>query len=130
MPTYPYECQACGHRFEIEMRMSEYSSTIKPPCFACESVEVLRIFTPPMINFTGDGWATKNGRIAGQMQRKNNRLAAKEREQKRDGTIPQLVPNVGGEHTDSWSDAAKLARSQGKDPSGYEHRAQKEKASP
>ena len=128
MTTYPYECQSCGHHFEIQMRMSEYDTKMKPPCPECGSVDVLRILTPPMINFSGDGWTGKNNRIAGQMREKNKRLASKEREMKGDGMIPQLAPNVGGERVDSWSEAAKLAKSKGKDTSGYESYARKEKA--
>jgi len=128
MPTYPYECQTCEHRFEIVMKMSEYDSKMKPPCPECGAEEQsLRIFTPPMINFAGDGWSTKNNRIAGQMRAKNRRLAAKEREQKNDGKLPTLAPNVGGERVDSWSEAAKLAKSKGKDTTGYESLARKER---
>ena len=102
----------------------------RSPCPECGAEEqTYRLFSPPMINFSGDGWSTKNGRIAGQMRKKNERLAAKEREQKGDGMIPQLAPNVGGERVDSWSDAAKLAKDKGKDTSGYERLARKEKAS-
>jgi predicted nucleic acid-binding Zn ribbon protein len=110
------------------MRISEYDSTIVQPCPTCESRNTRRIITAPYITFSGDGWATKNNRIAGQMARKNAHLANKEREAKGDGFVPQLVPNVEGERTESWSDAAKLAQDQGKDPSGYVTRAQKEKA--
>jgi putative FmdB family regulatory protein len=127
MTTYPYECQTCEHQFEIQMRMSEYEPGMKFPCPECGSTDVTRILTPPMINFSGDGWGTKNGRIAGQMREKNKRLAAKEREMKGDGMIPSLAPNVGGERVDSWSDAAKLAKSKGKDTSGYEKYARKER---
>lgn len=130
MTTYPYECQCCDHQFVIEMKMSDYSTKIKPPCPDCESEDVLRIFTPPMINFAGDGWATKNNRIRGQMARKNKRLANKEREQKGDGMIPSLAPNVGGERVGSWAEASKLAKSKGKNTAGYDRlarKAQKEK---
>jgi putative FmdB family regulatory protein len=127
MTTYPYECQSCEHQFEIQMRMSEYDSKVKPPCPECGSAEVLRVFTAPMINFAGDDWSTKNGRIKQQMAAKRKRLASKEREMKNDGMIPSLQPNVGGERVDSWSEAAKLAKSKGKDTSGYESYARKER---
>lgn len=130
MPTYDYQCEACDHHFEIVMKISEYDTKFQPVCPNCGAEEkAIRVFTPPMINFTGDGWSTKNSRIAGQMRKKNERLAAKEREQKGDGMIPRLAPNVGGERVDSWSEAAKLAKDKGKDTSGYERLARKEKAS-
>ena len=127
MTTYPYECEDCGHQFEIQMKMSDYDSTKKPPCPACDSASVFRIYTSPMISFPGDGWATKNNRIAGQMKNKNKRLAAKEREMKGDGMVPKLAPNVDGERVSSWSEATKLAKSKGKNTSGYESYARKEK---
>jgi putative FmdB family regulatory protein len=130
MPTYDYQCQSCEHHFELVMKMSEYDTKMKPPCPECGAEEQsIRVFSPPMINFSGDGWSTKNSRIAGQMRAKNKRLAAKEREQKGDGMIPQLAPNVGGERVDSWGEAAKLAKDKGKDTTGYERLARKEKAS-
>jgi hypothetical protein len=42
--------------------------------------------------------------------------------------VPSLAPNVDGERTDSWSDATKLAKSKGKDTSGYEKYARKERS--
>jgi hypothetical protein len=83
----------------------------------------------PATIFKGDSWTTKNNRVKAQMREKNKRLAAKEREQKGDGMIPQLAPNVGGERVDSWNEAAKLAKSHGKDTSGYEAMARKAKKS-
>lgn len=130
MPTYDYECGACEHAFEIVEKISEYDPKHRPPCPKCGAEEqTYRLFSPPMINLVGDGWAGKNLRIAGQMRAKNKRLAAKEREMKGDGMIPQLAPNVGGERVDSWSEAAKLAKDKGKDTSGYERLARKAKAS-
>lgn len=128
MSTYPYECQSCELYFEIEMRMSEYDVKMRPPCPECSSEDVCRVFTPPMINFSGDGWSSKNNRIAGQMRAKNKRLQAKEREQKGDGMLPSLQPNVNGERTESWAEAAKLAKSKGKDTSGYDANARKKRA--
>lgn len=128
MATYPYECEACETNFEFEMSMKEYDSKAIYPCPECGSENTRRIFTVPYVNFPGDSWATKNNRISGQMREKNKRLAQKEREQKGDGMIPSLAPNVGGERTATWSEAAKLAKSKGKDTSGYEANARKEKA--
>ena len=61
------------------------------------------------------------------MATKNRRLDAKTEEMKRDAPGVSLVPNVGGERTDSWAEAGRLAASQGKDPSGYEAKAKTEK---
>ena len=128
MTTYPYQCQSCSDPFEIEMRMSEFHTSLRPPCPSCQSTNVKRVLTVPHLSFVGDGWPGKNNRVRNQMKKKNQRLAAKERDMKGDGVVPKLLPNVGGERTDSWSEAAKLARSKGNDASGYESLARKESA--
>ncbi len=71
---------------------------------------------------SGDDWAGKNIRIKNQMAKKNERLEAK----RNDHPTVTLAPNVGGERVDSWSEASKLAASQGKDTTGYDMRAKKE----
>lgn len=127
MTTYEYECQECQHVFAVQMRMSEYDPKKKPPCTECGATNPQRLITPWLMSFKGDDWATKNSRIKGQMKDRRKKLAVKENEQKRDGMLPTLAPNVGGERTDSWADAAKLAKDKGKDTSGYERLARKEK---
>lgn len=127
MATYPYECADCNHYFEFELNMKDYDSKGVYVCPECGSEHTKRVFTAPYVNFSGDDWASKNNRIQGQMREKNKRLSAKERELKGDGFIPQLAPNVGGERVSSWSEAAKLAKSKGKETAGYEKYAHKEK---
>jgi len=128
MPTYTYECTSCEREFDEIVPMKFYQDP--QPCPECETMSkrVLSRRFPGTI-FKGDSWGTKNGRVAAQMAENRKRAGAKQLELKRDGAIPTLAPNVGGERTDSWSDAAKLAKSKGKDSSGYEQRARKEKAS-
>jgi hypothetical protein len=60
------------------------------------------------------------------MEKKNQRLDAKQNERKRDAPMVTLAPNVGGERVESWSEASKLAASKGKDTSGYDALARKE----
>lgn len=127
MPTYPYECESCEAHFEIEMRITDYDPKAKPPCPECSSEETIRIFTVPYVNFPGDDWTTKNNRVQRQMRKKNERLKDREREQKGDGTVPSLVPNVGGERVESWSEARKLAKSKGLSTSSYDRRVHEEK---
>jgi hypothetical protein len=54
------------------------------------------------------------------MAEKNRRLEAKQEERRRDAPGVKLAPNVGGERVDSWADAQKLAKSQGKDAGSYD----------
>jgi hypothetical protein len=77
----------------------------------------------------GDSWAGKNMTLLSQMNAKNERLDRKQEEKKRDlKGIMRLAPNVGGERVDTWSEAARLAASRGKDVSSYEPMVRKEKA--
>lgn len=126
MPTYAYQCEACDIAFEKVLPISKYDEPQE--CPDCGQGPAKKLVTAPNFILRGDGWAGKNNRIANQMRRKNQRLASKEREIKNDAPSVRLAPNVGGERTESWSDASKLAASKGKDTSGYDRLAAKEKA--
>ena len=125
MPTYSYECQDCEADFERILPLAEYKA---PQTCDCGSDNTQKLITAVGLNFPGDGWASKNGRIQRQMVEKNKKLAKKEKDYKRSGRIPTLVPTVNGEQTESWSDATKLAKDKGKDTTGYEKFARKEKS--
>lgn len=126
MPIYSYRCESdpCQWEGDVMRPISQCSDPY--PCPDCTG-ETKKLVTQVGVIFKGDGWATKNGRIAKQMREKNRRLSGKENEMKRDAPGMTLAPNVGGERVDSWSDATKLAKSKGKDTSGYERLARKEK---
>ena len=126
MPIYQYECQSCETQFEAMATIAKREAPQE--CPDCGSLDSLKIITAVNLNFPGDGWVTKNNRVAGQMRDKNNRLRGKEEDFSRSGQVPKLVPNVGGEQVDNWSEASKLAESKGKDNSGYDRIARKEKA--
>ena len=52
MPLHEYECDACGHRFEVIQKFSD------PPiekCPKCGSV-VRKLQASPAIQFKGSGW--------------------------------------------------------------------------
>jgi putative FmdB family regulatory protein len=124
MPTYTYHCETCEDDFDDLVPLANYQEP--QACPVCDTLSPRTMGTFPGTIFRGDGWSSKNNRIAGQMKVKNERLKAKEREQKGDGMIPSLAPNVGGEKTGSWAEASKLAKSKGKDTSGYDQLARKE----
>lgn len=126
MPTYTYECNACELEFDELVPLATYQDP--QPCPTCKNLSerVLGHYFPGVV-FKGDAWATKNNRVAGQMANNRKHAGEKQYELKMDGAIPQLAPNVGGERTNSWGDAAKLAKDQGKDTSGYDRLARKEK---
>lgn len=117
MPTYTYACDVCEIDFEQILPLDRYNEPQACPSCGATSRKTV---APVGFILTGDGWASKNGRVAKQMAEKNRRLDAKQRELKNDGPGVTLVPNVGGERVDSWSDAKKLAESQGKNGASYD----------
>ena len=126
MPTYSYQCGECELYFDKILPISRYKEPQK--CPECDAGPAKKLVTKPNFILRGDGWAGKNNRIAGQMRKKNQRLDAKQSERRKSGSGGvRLAPNVDGERVGSWSEASKLARSKGKDSSGYDRMAAKEK---
>ena len=123
---YNYICGNCEIKYSASIPIAEYN--IPQPCVEC-GVKNDKIFEPTT-NFIlkGDGWAGKNMRVKAQMREKNKKLDARTNEMKRDAPNVSLVPNVGGERVDSWSDAQKLAQSKGKNTASYDSLVSKEKA--
>jgi putative FmdB family regulatory protein len=117
MPLYSHECQECQHVFDVWAKMDERNDPSEcPECGAVNSKPVIT-----KINFItpGDGWASKNNRIKGQMRKKSERLREKSRERSREQPVATLAPNVDGERTESWADAQKLAKDKGKNTDSY-----------
>ncbi len=52
MPLYEYECQSCGHRFEMLQKVADSPLT---SCVKCEG-KVERLLSSPAIQFKGTGW--------------------------------------------------------------------------
>jgi len=52
MPLYEYECETCGHRFEVIQKFSD------PPLEACGACggPVKKLLSSPAIQFKGSGW--------------------------------------------------------------------------
>ena len=126
MPTYEYRCEHCGAEFDKLLPIARYKEP--QDCPECGKGPAKKMISGGSgFILRGDGWAGKNMKIKNQMRAKNKRLDAKQRERRNDAPTATLAPNVDGERVGSWSDAAKLAKSKGKDASGYEARARKEK---
>lgn len=128
MPTYEYRCEACSHEFEMFLRMSD-CDTIQS-CPSCKSPDTRKLISGGAgFILSGDDWTGKNIRVNRQMEQKNRSRASRQEERKRDAPVVQLAPNVGGERTESWADAQRLAAAKGKDAASYTPMVQKEKAS-
>jgi len=124
MPTYEYKCPTCEASIERTMPLKEFS---QPQTCACGATLERLIPSGLGMVLKGDGWPGKAMKVNGQMAAKNRRLGAKSAEKAKDAPGLKLVPNVGGEQVESWSEARSMAASLGKDTSTYEPLVQKEK---
>lgn len=52
MPLYEYECENCGHRFEVIQKFSDAPLTECPKCKG----KVNKLLSSPAIQFKGSGW--------------------------------------------------------------------------
>ena len=53
MPIYAFECQACGHGFEVMQKMSEAPPTA---CPACGKPELRKLLSAAGFQLKGSGW--------------------------------------------------------------------------
>ena len=127
MPTYTYHCDACDSPFEKVLPMSRYDELQE--CPECGEKPARKTYSAGNgFILKGDGWAGKNMRINNQMKKNRARAGARQNTMVRDAPSVTLAPNVGGERVGSWSEASKLAKAKGKETSGYDKLARKEKA--
>jgi putative FmdB family regulatory protein len=52
MPLYEYECDSCGHRFEVIQKFSDAPIDTCPKC----GKSVHKLISSPAIQFKGSGW--------------------------------------------------------------------------
>jgi putative FmdB family regulatory protein len=52
MPLYEYQCEACGHRFEVIQKFSDPPVEVCPRCGGA----VRKLLSSPAIQFKGSGW--------------------------------------------------------------------------
>ncbi len=52
MPLYEYQCDACGHRFEVIQKFSDAPIEVCPKCGGA----VAKLLSSPAIQFKGSGW--------------------------------------------------------------------------
>ncbi len=122
MPIYSYLCPQCIQTFEDMIKLEDYQ---KPQACPTCGTPSPRKMEAPGLNFPGEDWMTKNLRVERQMRANRERAGKRSEERKLDGGLPTLIPNVGGEETKTWGDAARLASEKGLDPSGYVEKALK-----
>lgn len=52
MPLYEYQCEPCGHRFEVIQKFSDAPVSVCPRCGGA----VEKLLSSPAIQFKGSGW--------------------------------------------------------------------------
>lgn len=114
MPIYAFECTGCKVAFDLMLPLAQYDAP--QTCPTC-GVNAQRVITAVGFVFSGDNWPGKALRVRRQMEEKNRKLDAKQRD--RPAPIA-LVPNVEGERVETWLEARKLAASKGKNTSSYD----------
>jgi putative FmdB family regulatory protein len=67
MPLYEYQCDACGHRFEV---IQKYSDAPIDTCPKCGSA-VHKLLSSPAIQFKGSGWYITDYARAGKSEGKS-----------------------------------------------------------
>jgi putative FmdB family regulatory protein len=53
MPIYAFQCQACGHSFEVMQKMSEPAPTV---CVSCGKPELRKQLSAAGFQLKGSGW--------------------------------------------------------------------------
>lgn len=62
MPTYEYECEKCGQRFEVFQKMSEEPLKL---CSHCNENSLRRVFSAGLaINFKGSGFYSNDSKTS------------------------------------------------------------------
>jgi putative FmdB family regulatory protein len=68
MPLYEYQCDACGHRFEV---IQKYSDAPVDTCPKCAGA-VHKLFSSPAIQFKGSGFYITDYARAGKSEGKSD----------------------------------------------------------
>lgn len=61
MPTYSYQCDTCGHAFDVVQRFADDALTECPRCGAT----IRRVIQPVGVVFKGSGWYINDSRPKG-----------------------------------------------------------------
>jgi putative FmdB family regulatory protein len=73
MPLYEYQCDACGHRFEV---IQKFSDSPIESCAQCGGA-VRKLLSSPAIQFKGSGWYITDYARAGKSESSSGAPAAK-----------------------------------------------------
>jgi len=128
MPQYSSRCQGCAKPASIRLSFSEYDEVkagTRPLACECGGVVTLE-FNPGEVAFVlkdgeSGGWASKAGK---ENKFRSARRRVMERREKDHVFKTRLVPNHGGQLTETWKDAKDVAYESTYDRIKQEHGAQ------
>ena len=107
MPTYDYECKACGHAFE---ELQSFSDPLLTKCPKCKKSKLERLFGGGgAIIFKGTGFYETDYRRAGDAKKDGEAKPEATTETKTDA--PAAAPAAAAPSADSPAPAAKPAES-------------------
>lgn len=109
MPIYEYECEKCGHRFELLQKFSD------PParsCPECKGRKVHRLTSAPAIQFKGEGWYVTDYSDKGKATRAEGTAEAKS------GSVAAETKSGDGKTADGKSADSKSADKKAADSKG------------
>ena len=88
MPTYSYQCDACGHHFEAVQRFSDDPITDCPHCGGA----VRRLIHPVGVVFKGSGWYVTDSRPKPKEDGKADEAKPAEKTEKTDKASEKPAP--------------------------------------
>jgi putative FmdB family regulatory protein len=94
MPLYEYQCDTCGHRFEVIQKFSDAPVEVCPKCGG----PVKKLFSSPAIQFKGTGWYITD------YARKSDSATTKSGEAKSDSTAETKSESKTESTSDSKSE--------------------------
>jgi putative FmdB family regulatory protein len=118
MPLYEYQCDACGHRFEV---IQKYSDAPVDVCPKCAGV-VHKLFSSPAIQFKGSGWYITDYARAGKSDGKS--------EGKSDSSSGSAAKSESSTSDKGASESKTDSRSEGKSDSKSETKSESKPTAP
>jgi putative FmdB family regulatory protein len=107
MPIYEFQCNACGHRFDELMRLSDPDPAA---CPACGAAQVQRQVTAPSFRLAGAGWYETD--FKGDKDKRRN-LAGNDADAKAPPSTPTEAPATAAK-ADAKSEPKPVAKPEAK----------------
>jgi putative FmdB family regulatory protein len=106
MPLYEYECESCGHRFEV---IQKFSDPLVDTCPKCGKT-VHKLMSSPAIQFKGSGWyitdyAKKDSTSAGKTGGSKDKDSSRDKDSSSSST-ESSASSSSGDSTSSSTPAA------------------------